>query len=237
MRGMDGSSGANALKLDSGIERAGIAPARSRFREQKNMAQTRRKAAGFSLVEVLVSVVVLSIGLLGAVGMLLTALRSTNESGSFTTAVNLVRELSEKTRINKNIAARNGAGNRYVLNDWRSSRDALPPLDNGTGCTGVAAVCSQVQLAAWDLRSWLQRVQTSLPEARVAVCFDDAPWDATRKTHTWACSKKGRTLVVKLGWTPRLGSEGEKDVDNRPPRLVMQLIPGQDYDGYSPEVF
>ncbi|MGJ7495951.1 type IV pilus modification protein PilV [Variovorax sp. RT4R15] len=201
------------------------------------MAQSRRKAAGFSLLEVLVSIVVLSMGLLGAVGMLMTAVRTTNESGSFTTAVNLVRELSEKARINKNIAARNGVGNAYVLDDWRSSRDALPGVDSATACTGVAAACSQAELAAWDLRNWLQRVKTSLPEARVAVCFDDAPWDAAKNAHAWGCSSKGRNLVVKLGWAPRLRSDDEKDADSRPPRVVMQLIPGQDYDGYSPVAF
>lgn len=196
------------------------------------MASSKRAEGGFSLLEVLISIVVLSIGLLGAVGMLLAAVRSTNESGSFTTAVNLVRELSEKARINKNIAARNNAKNTYVV-AWASGA-ALPVAS--IACVGTAAACSQETLAAWDVRTWLERVDATLPEARVAVCFDDKPI-ADDGSYAWPCSKTGRNLVVKLGWTPRIPTEDEKDQANRPPRVVMQLIPGQDYDDFTPKSF
>lgn len=199
------------------------------------MASSKRAERGFSLLEVLISIVVLSIGLLGAVGMLMAAVRSTNESGSFTTAVNLVRELSEKARINKNIAARNNANNTYVVDDWKSG-SALPGEGSDTACIGAAAACKETDLAAWDVRTWLARVDAALPDARVAVCFDDAP-PATDGQYAWSCSKAGRNLVVKLGWTPRLPTDDEKDAEKRPPRVVMQLIPGQDYDDFTPEKF
>lgn len=199
------------------------------------MASSTRAEGGFSLLEVLISIIVLSIGLLGAVGMLLAAVRSTNESGSFTTAVNLVRELSEKARINKNIAARNNAKNAYVVDDWRSG-SALPGNGTDTACIGAAAACKDADLAAWDVRTWLERVDATLPEARVAVCFDDNP-PAKDGHYAWPCSKTGRNLVVKLGWTPRIPTEDEKDQANRPPRVVMQLIPGQDYDDFTPKSF
>lgn len=198
------------------------------------MASSKRAEGGFSLLEVLISIVVLSVGLLGAAGMLLAAVRSTNESGSFTTAVNLVRELSEKARINKNIAARNNAENAYVVDDWKSG-GALPGA-TGTACIGMAAACGDKALAAWDVRTWLERVDATLPEARVAVCFDDNP-PAKDGHYAWPCSKTGRNLVVKLGWTPRMPTEDEKDQAKRPPRVVMQLIPGQDYDDFTPKSF
>lgn len=198
------------------------------------MASSKRAEEGFSLLEVLISIVVLSIGLLGAVGMLLAAVRSTNESGSFTTAVNLVRELSEKARINKNIAARNNAENAYVVDDWKSG-GALPGATD-TGCIGMAAACGDKALAAWDVRTWLERVDATLPEARVAVCFDDNP-PAKDGHYAWPCSKTGRNLVVKLGWTSRIPTDDEKDPAKRPPHVVMQLIPGQDYDDFAPKSF
>lgn len=197
------------------------------------MASSKRAEEGFSLLEVLISIVVLGIGLLGAVGMLMAAVRSTNESGSLSTAVNLVRELSEKARINKNIAARNNADNTYLVDDWRSG-GALPAA--GVACIGSTAACSKEALAAWDIRTWLERVDATLPEARVAVCFDDNPPDEGGQ-YAWSCSKAGRNLVVKLGWAPRLPTEAEKDAAKRPPRVVMQLIPGQDYDDFTPTSF
>lgn len=197
------------------------------------MASSRRAEEGFSLLEVLISIVVLGIGLLGAVGMLLAAVRSTNESGSFTTAVNLVRELSEKARINKDIAARNANRNAYLVDDWRSG-GALPGA--GVTCIGSSAACSKEALAAWDVGSWLERVDATLPEARVVVCFDDTP-PGDDGYHAWSCSKAGRNLVVKLGWTPRLPTDDENDAAERPPRVVMQLLPGQDYDDSTPTSF
>lgn len=195
------------------------------------MASSKRAEGGFSLLEVLISIIVLSIGLLGAVGMLLAAVRSTNELGSFTAAVTLVRELSETARINKNVAARNNAENLYI---WKSG-DTLPGSTDAA-CIGSAATCNETHLAAWDMRTWLQRVNAALPDARVAVCFDDGPF-AVDGTPAWSCSETGRNLVVKLGWTPRMPTEDEKDQANRPPRVVMQLIPGQDYDDFTPANF
>jgi type IV pilus assembly protein PilV len=75
-----------------------------------------------------------------------------------------------------------------------------------------------------------------LPEARVAVCFDDDP-PSKDGHYAWGCSTTGRNLVVKLGWAPRMPTEDEKDPVNRPPRVVMQLIPGQDYDDFTPKSF
>jgi prepilin-type N-terminal cleavage/methylation domain-containing protein len=83
------------------------------------MASKRHRAAGFSLVEVLVSIVVLSVGLLGMIGMLLASVRTGNETATFTAALNLARELSEKARMNKGVAARNDAANAYLVEDWR----------------------------------------------------------------------------------------------------------------------
>jgi len=189
------------------------------------MALSKRPAGGFSLIEVLVSIVVLSLGLLGMVGMLLTSVRSTSESASFTEAVNLVRELSEKARINKNVAPRNATTNPYLVD--LGSTDALP--GQGDTCVGIDAACDEASLAAWDMEQWLSRARRALPQAHVVVCFDDAV--VSDESHdfryVWNCSGQGRNLVVKLGWVPRIGSEDE--MAQREPRIVMQLIPGHDY--------
>ena len=192
------------------------------------MASYKRRAAGFSLVEVLVSIVVLSLGLLGAVGMLTTSVRSTSESGSFTAAVDLARELSEKARLNRGVAAGKGTGaerNPYLI-DIKGT-DPLPAQQRE--CVGPVANCSAWDIAAWDVRDWAARVKDSLPEGRAVVCFDDDPV-ADDGNYTWGCSGGGRNLVVKLGWVPRMGSEQEMGTDRRP-RVVMQLVPGHGNDG------
>lgn len=198
------------------------------------MPLIKSPAAGFSLLEVLVAIVILSIGLLGAVGMLMASLRTTNESAAFTSAVNFVRELSEKTRMNKTVAAKNNSANSYAIDNWKSGDPYPGAGTSGVTCMAAAAPCDPAALAAWDMNDWARRVDKTLPDARIAICFDETPFSASTGKYSWACSKTGRNLVVKLGWTPRVASPDEKDVAQRPPRLVMQLIPGQNYDAFTP---
>lgn len=194
------------------------------------MVSTKQRLAGFSLVEVLVSIFILSVGLLGAIGMLLASVRTGNEAATFTAALNLARELSEKARMNKHIATKNDAGNAYLVEDWRVDA-ALDPVGGGAACVASGARCSPTDLAAWDMREWKHRVGKALPDARVSVCFDEAPWNAAAAEYTWTCSKTGQTVVVKLGWTPRTGGEKPTASLPLPPRLVIQLVSGQSHDG------
>lgn len=190
------------------------------------MASSKQFSTGFSLVEVLVSVVVLSVGLLGAMSLMLASARTSNEAATFTAAVNLVRDLSEKARMNKGIAAKNDAANAYLDERWTEGageEGAVP------SCAASGTPCNAAQLAAWDMREWKQRIAVALPDARVSVCFDETPWNAATGAYDWACSHAGRSVVVKLGWTPR----GAPPIDRgaAPPRLVMQLVPGHADDG------
>ena len=60
-----------------------------------------RRHSGFSLVEVLISIVVLSFGLLGMVGMQAAALQSNREARLQSSAVLLARDMADMMRGNK----------------------------------------------------------------------------------------------------------------------------------------
>jgi type IV pilus assembly protein PilV len=191
------------------------------------MATSRQASTGFSLVEVLVSIAVLSVGLLGSIGMLLTAVRTGKEAATFVAAVNLARDLSEKVRMNPGVAARNDAANIYLVANWTA--------EAGTGgasgaCAAAGAACSAESLAAWDMSEWKRRVAKALPGARLSVCFDDNPWNTPAGEYEWPCSPSGRNVVVKLGWVPHADAadakRGGKSQRELPPRLVMQLVSG-----------
>ncbi|SFQ04276.1 type IV pilus assembly protein PilV [Variovorax sp. 770b2] len=192
----------------------------------------RRNGHGFSLLEVLVSIAVLMLGLLGAAGMLLQAMRTTTESGNFTAAVNFSREFSEKVRTNKTVAvSTDAAKNKYLLR--RNPGDATP-ASTGKNCSSIA--CEPQELAAWDAREWVARIDKALPGAKVAVCFDNAALKADG-SYDWECSNAG-ILVVKIGWTPRDNSRAEQSTIDKgadlAPRIVFPLAPGQSYAGTSP---
>src|SRR5690606_1313288 len=65
----------------------------------------RRKAAGFSLIEVLIAILILAVGLLGFALMQTTTLRYTQSSDYRTRATNLAYELLDQMRVNRLSAA------------------------------------------------------------------------------------------------------------------------------------
>ena len=51
------------------------------------------------------------------------------------------------------------------------------------------------------MTEWLTRVDTELPNARVVICLDAAPFDATGLSR-WACTAGAdAAMVIKIGWT------------------------------------
>ncbi len=103
---------------------------------------SRRRSAqrGFSLIEVLVTVVLLSIGFLTTAKMQVSALRSNQSSLLNSKAVLLSAEIMEKMRNNPV-----GVENGNYSNKTTSGANAAP-------CG--AAGCSPAQLAARDLFEW-----------------------------------------------------------------------------------
>lgn len=101
------------------------------------------KSFGFSLLEVLISMVVLSIGLLGIAGLQATSKRTSYEALQRTTAVMLTRDIIERMRTNPDqIAAYNGTVDTTTITH--------------NDCS--AATCTPAQLAAYDLFEWQQAI-------------------------------------------------------------------------------
>lgn len=186
---------------------------------------------GFTLVEVLVAIVVLSFGVLGVVGMQAAALQSNHAARNQSTAIALGRELADMLRTNKTVSLQPTApANRYLV-DFTGTLPAA-----GANCfTGACA--SPTLVAEFDLRQWLVRVNAALPGARVVVCFDDTPYVAATGRPQWVCdSAAQKTLAIKIGWTQKAldsgaaapeRTEGVGDgTGDGVPGVVLPVIPG-----------
>ena len=153
---------------------------------------------GSTLIEVLVAVLLFSLGLLGMVGMQAASLQNDREARLQATAVRLAAELAERMRGNRSVAALpTSTGNPYLQSDTVAAPAFSGEDCFSTGCTTPMAV------AQWDVAEWLQRLfspATGLPGARVVVCFDSAPYDASGLPR-WACTNSGDIAHVKIGWT------------------------------------
>jgi type IV pilus assembly protein PilV len=162
--------------------------------------RTRPRSGGFTLLEVLVAIVVLSFGVLGMVGMQAMALQANKEARYQSTAVQMAKEMADMMRGNKDVAMLTGAANPYLVTS--TANDDLPVASNcfTTHCTTTAAV------AAWEAREWLSRLSDMLPGYRVVVCVDSAPYDASGSPQ-WGCTAGNQApTVIKIGWT-RLGTD------------------------------
>ena len=155
--------------------------------------------AGFSLIEVLVAIIILSIGMLGAVGMQAAAMQSNKETRNQSVATSFARELAEKMRGNHTVAIKSAAAdNPYLIAETTLTGTAafVAPTENcfTIACSSAAAV------ASWDMADWKNRVQNALPDPKIRVCFDKAPF-AADGTAQWACTDDGDITVLKMAWT------------------------------------
>jgi len=103
---------------------------------------THCRQAGFSLIEILVTMVVLSIGLLGVAGMQASGLRNNHAAYTKTQATNLAMDMAERIRANPK-----GRAN-YAGFDTSGTIPADPAcISNDNGC-------SADELADYDMFEW-----------------------------------------------------------------------------------
>jgi len=121
---------------------------------------------GFTLVEVLVALLVLSIGLLGLAALQVTSLAYNTESYLRTQATFFAYDIIDRMRTNPTGLAN---GNYTVA----ASTDANTKVTDYTACSGSGQVCSCVttactvsNLALYDLGTWYTTIDSVLPGSK-----------------------------------------------------------------------
>lgn len=158
------------------------------------------------MVEILISIIVLSFGLLGMVGLQAAALQANRDARIQSSAVRLARELGELMRSNKEVGiATTTANNPYLIDYANPASNPVAVTSAPTNCfTGdcytAQTSAAKIAIAKFEVRDWLTRLNADLPGARVKVCFDSTPFDASGLPQ-WDCSNSGGVAVIKIGWT------------------------------------
>ncbi|MFZ6774459.1 type IV pilus modification protein PilV [Undibacterium sp. SXout7W] len=154
---------------------------------------------GFSLIEVLIAIFVVALGVIGAAGLQLTSIRTSQQSSFKSVAVQLANELADKMRSNDAQMKLSDSSNLFLKINYNSSVDATPSAP--TLCYTSAANCTAADIANADIYEWLMRVKNTLPGGRVLVCRDSAPYDNVQKSLTWTCTPDANAgLTIKIGW-------------------------------------
>lgn len=123
-------------------------------------SRLRARESGFTLVEVLIALVIMSIGMLGIAALYLESLRSSRTALLRTQAVTLAADMADRIRANRYISV--GAG-KYD--------PSLVTAASVAACETAGSTCSAANMYANDLYRWQQQVTATLPESTAAVNF------------------------------------------------------------------
>lgn len=115
-----------------------------------------RKQSGFSLVEVLIALVIMSVGMLGIAGLYVHSMQAGRTSMLRHHAVTLVGDVADRIRANPR------AGIAYEG----------PGLDGS--CVSDVVNCDDVAMAGHDILLWKQQATDTLPDGDVDITFDDS---------------------------------------------------------------
>jgi type IV pilus assembly protein PilV len=116
---------------------------------------------GFTVVEVLVSLLILSVGLMGLASLQVVGLQNTQGGSQRAQAAYLAYDIADRMRSN---TAAVTAGN-YNFN---GALIVAPP-----NCIGVAANCTTAQMATFDLAQWRNLISTYLTGGTATIAAVD----------------------------------------------------------------
>ena len=137
---------------------------------------------GISLIEILVTLLVISIAMLGAVGLQTQAMRM-NAAGQFRSqAVFFAGDLAERMEANK-VAALAGD---YLTAETSNTVNA------SKNC--ISVTCSALELADSDLQQWGTAIKAALP---------GATWSVTTSS---AAGANPSTFTIVVKWVDRIAN-------------------------------
>ena len=110
--------------------------------------------AGFTLIEILVALVVVSVGMLGVAGLFVHSIQAGRTAHFSVQAVTLAADVADRIRANPR------AGIAY----------AGGGVDRG--CVMGTVHCNAEQMARHDIFSWTTQVERLLPEGEIRVQYD-----------------------------------------------------------------
>lgn len=150
---------------------------------------------GVSLIEVLVAVVVFSLGLVGVASLMVMATGS-NHGGYLRTQV---------TYLAQNMADRMSANPMGV---WSGNYDATYPASSTQDCSSG---CSPAQLAVHDQEIWSSQLNTFLANPTATIsCTAAAAGFMPQGAQLGTRPPYGGTCSMSISWTDR-GSGAESD--------------------------
>lgn len=153
----------------------------------------RSPQRGVSLIEVLVAVMIFSIGLVGLAGLLIMATHSNQAAYLRTQVVYLAHNMAD--RMSANPAA---------VWDGSYNSNSYPTATSVTTTCTVAASCTPDSLAAHDQQMWSTQLATFLPSAKASIQCDNGSAGFTPSSSQYGMRPPyGGNCIMKIIWSER----------------------------------
>lgn len=161
---------------------------------------TRLRAAGFSLIEVLVAMFVVAMGILALAGLLQASTRYSKMSELRSTATLLANDIADRIRANP-------IGGELGIGGYDLAERAFPsPLVAAHAPCTSDSPCSPGDLARVDLAEWTARVRATLPKGSTWIQFHAGHPPAPDSVDVWVGWADPLTLAPGIS-TDRSGTE------------------------------
>lgn len=148
---------------------------------------------GFTMVEILVTMVVLAVGLLGIAGLETVSMRM-NQSAYFRTQASVIaQDIIGRMRANTpgiQVDAYNGLPDPQRVSDCLTTTGCLPD-----------------EMANNDAFDWITSISRILPSGQGMVCIDSTPDDGAGSLSA-SCDGVGDLYVAKLWWLDDRSGDG-----------------------------
>lgn len=141
-----------------------------------------KRLSGFSLVEVLIALIILSVGMLGIAGLYVQSMQAGRTSMFRHHAVTLAGDVADRIRANPR------AG------------DAYEGAGGDNGCVAGGIDCDEAEMAANDIDLWSAQATRTLPDGEVVVEHDDTT-NPPEYTITVNWSEPGRVFENPPSYT------------------------------------
>lgn len=165
---------------------------------------TKRVQCGFSMVEVLVSLVIICIGVLGMLALQGRSVQLTQSTVSQSQAVLLANDLLELMRSNPSSALTSdlfSSSSSY----YKATGSAFTVTSSApTDCLTRSRSAGGSSVATADIDCWLQSVRSLLPvsDALLTSSFAICP-----SSSSGACSTGSSSVVmIQIAWTDKTGA-------------------------------
>lgn len=156
--------------------------------------QVLSRQRGVSLIEVLMAVLIFSVGLIGLAGLMVMATRSNQAGYQFTQVSYLAHNMADRMTANP-IGVWNG--------NYGSSSGTSYPTTTTQDCS---AGCTPAQLAVYDQQMWSSQLKTFLPPgatATIACSNAGISYDPVGGGQVDKRPPYGGTCAMRINWNER----------------------------------